>query len=764
MSVVEGIAQARADGLSDTEIWSYLRSTPEAKAALKDGLSERELFEGLGLAKAIPGPFGMEYERVGKRYDLDPRVLAAQGLHESGWNPKAKGPQIGLARPGEEPEHALGLAQLTPATARALKVDPLDPAAAIDAQGRLMREGLDRNGGDLDLALREYHGGPNRAIWGKQTAAYPDLVLGAKNKLFGTEGDQPEGPKWNQFLQAANGFLKGAGVPVAAAGAALRAGFENWQNGMSVPDAMELSIKSIYPQAKAALGEAKTKTESESPLGSALSSLAGDTASTVMGLRALAPGGLLPVSTAPGALARGAALFGEGAAQGGLAAAVSEPGREGFEQLVQRASGRAPLDSPTAVGALAGGVVNSTLGPAVSKLWESTFGSNIHPQTAKVASELIENKLPIRQGQFAAPEGAPAARLAEAVFPPHGTGDIGQFTENLAQRVGVRGDRLTGGPRGNVEPAMRGAGQELDSIAAGKLISPYDQTLGRALQIMATELGQDAGLTAEQKAPLLKEFHRLYEANYGQVVNTRHGVAITPAKGLSGEEFRDLTESGSLFTSKALGNNPKLARAAAELRTELQKAFYRNVTPEEMTQYQGALARYRLLNKINSVTEPTGLVDPRKLASAMEARGWDVGDFGKVGDMVGAAGKYFPSLGEAEAGAKVPSVRLHAGGVGLLGLAGAGALSLPHIPLTESDNPLYSPKGTATILSLLGAGAVGLKGVNSQTLTRLLVRDALAQGNNPFAAALIGTPGALRQSLAPGSAGAANRLIGNPNE
>ena len=55
-----------------------------------------------------------------------------------------------------------------------------DPAA-LDYQHRLgaayLQEGLDRTGNVRD-ALRYYHGGPNRRLWGPKTNAYAEAILG----------------------------------------------------------------------------------------------------------------------------------------------------------------------------------------------------------------------------------------------------------------------------------------------------------------------------------------------------------------------------------------------------------------------------------------------------------------------------------------------------------------------------------------------------------------------------------------------------------
>ncbi|MGQ0550025.1 MAG: transglycosylase SLT domain-containing protein [Armatimonadota bacterium] len=82
-------------------------------------------------------------------YNLDPRLVVALIVVESGFQPRAR------SRAG-----ALGLGQLMPATARSLGVDPYDPAQNLYGTIRYLRGNLDRFGwNNVHLALAAYNAG-----------------------------------------------------------------------------------------------------------------------------------------------------------------------------------------------------------------------------------------------------------------------------------------------------------------------------------------------------------------------------------------------------------------------------------------------------------------------------------------------------------------------------------------------------------------------------------------------------------------------------
>lgn len=120
----------------------------------------------------VPEAYAVALTRTAQEASVSPDLLAALVWQESRWRATAL-----------SPKGALGLAQLMPATARALAVDPRDPAANLAGGARYLRQMLDLFDGDVERALAAYNAGPGRVTRANgipaiaETRAYVSNIL-----------------------------------------------------------------------------------------------------------------------------------------------------------------------------------------------------------------------------------------------------------------------------------------------------------------------------------------------------------------------------------------------------------------------------------------------------------------------------------------------------------------------------------------------------------------------------------------------------------
>jgi soluble lytic murein transglycosylase-like protein len=96
----------------------------------------------------VPRPFRAAFARAAAETAVPLSLLVATAYEESRMNPGAR-----------SATGAVGLLQLMPATARALRLGGEDPAANVVAGARYLRQLLDRFG-SVELALSAYNAGP----------------------------------------------------------------------------------------------------------------------------------------------------------------------------------------------------------------------------------------------------------------------------------------------------------------------------------------------------------------------------------------------------------------------------------------------------------------------------------------------------------------------------------------------------------------------------------------------------------------------------
>jgi len=124
-------------------------------------------------AVGVPGPYVGKVAELCARYELSPALFEALVWQESRWR-----------QASVSPKGARGLAQLMPATARYLGVDPDDPFANLEGGARYLREQLNRFDGNLEMALAAYNSGPGRV---ERAAGIPH-IRETQNYVFSIMG------------------------------------------------------------------------------------------------------------------------------------------------------------------------------------------------------------------------------------------------------------------------------------------------------------------------------------------------------------------------------------------------------------------------------------------------------------------------------------------------------------------------------------------------------------------------------------------------
>jgi soluble lytic murein transglycosylase-like protein len=103
---------------------------------------------------------------ISSREGLTPDLLRAVIFKESRFLPCAVSPR-----------GAMGLMQLMPATARDFGVsDPFDPEQNVGAGARLLKQLMDRYGGNTTLALGAYNAGASRVDLYKGLPPFPETI------------------------------------------------------------------------------------------------------------------------------------------------------------------------------------------------------------------------------------------------------------------------------------------------------------------------------------------------------------------------------------------------------------------------------------------------------------------------------------------------------------------------------------------------------------------------------------------------------------
>lgn len=133
--------------------WIDRDAQPETASDDPDDSGVPDAALTLVAAPRVPEAWRASLVGAADRYQVSPELLSALVWQESRWHPAAV-----------SPKGAVGLAQLMPATARAMAIDAHDPAANLDGGARYLRRMLDLFDGNVERALAAYNAGPGRVL------------------------------------------------------------------------------------------------------------------------------------------------------------------------------------------------------------------------------------------------------------------------------------------------------------------------------------------------------------------------------------------------------------------------------------------------------------------------------------------------------------------------------------------------------------------------------------------------------------------------
>jgi soluble lytic murein transglycosylase-like protein len=162
------VIEIDSDGAAHTRSGSgEVRWSNPGEAVADDALPGDEALPAGAMMTLARGGIPVTYDPIvadlAARYDLSPRLIAALVWQESRWRHDA------ISNKG-----ARGLAQLMPATARSLGVNPADPRSNLEGGARYLRQMLDLFDGDVERALAAYNAGPGRVMKAGGVPAIPE--------------------------------------------------------------------------------------------------------------------------------------------------------------------------------------------------------------------------------------------------------------------------------------------------------------------------------------------------------------------------------------------------------------------------------------------------------------------------------------------------------------------------------------------------------------------------------------------------------------
>lgn len=712
------------------------------------------------------------FEASGQKYKVDPTLLKAWALQESSGHPDA------VSDPAQTINGvpARGLMQIQPVNYTRYGIsDPSDPGQSIDAAAHMLRDSLDKNKGDLPVALQEYFGGTDRKQWGAKTAQYPKDVLGWYKDLGGDPvglsargGALPPppsaapttpvsakplappagpqiGPEWDYTENLLNAALLGGGVPLRAAGYATGKVMEDLAKGVPIRQAIENNLGSDYRTAARSIEAKRDAWEKANPGAAAYSNVVGSAPATLGAMAAgqeyvAAPlaealsgpmaqvtkftGKMLPeipgfgaaASATPEAVTVASKVPGVVKAAAAAVPKIIAKGTVGAAEGAGVGAAQSGLypgstGEQTKTGAIVGALANPILGYMAGPI-----ASGIEPVTAVMAKKFAELVPSLRAGQI---KGAPGIVTALDNFFRGGAGDAQrkQFFQGVSHTFGEDSPVIN---NDLVENAKARIGAGLNGVAANTKIAAGDVDLLTDLhgikQDATQNLIDDKEVSAVHKAADSIS-HRLLTGD------------------ISGTEYQNLTKKGGALMNSEFSRNPNIRQYSAQIRDSLDEALARSSAPDQINTLKALRGQWRNMKIVDGLTdETTGAFDPTKLIKAVERQYGTTAKAGDLGTLAEGGANFMTKA--------APAAKTDASGVkkfltSPMGLLGEGALGLgtaEHLGL--GFHQLATPEGIGA-LALGGGAYAGAGAIHAATsmpaFRNMLLRKALnPQQFNPF--------------------------------
>jgi hypothetical protein len=546
----------------------------------------------------------------------------------------------------------------------------------------------------------------------------------APTELPMVEMEPPEG--WGAGRSMLTGATLGAYPAMQAAGEALYEKATGPGPSLStLVTGQPTTLSGIYEKKLADIQQEREQYQQYAPRTAMLSEMAGSLAGTAIPMGLAARGAkvgaellgaaaprIAPALEAAGQFISGRA--GEGAK--GFAGYATRAGSLGTQGAVQGA-GQAlltrelqpedqSLGAATGEGALIGAGANMLLGPMFSRL-AAPLSAEVNPALERSALDAnLKYDLGIRRSQLGSPE---LQKLDAQIVPQHLNDEqVAKFSDAVAKQVGI--GEMT---EAAVTAAMDRDGQLLENIAATTTLN-VDRKFFNEL----SKIRKDVYDTTVKGNPARQKI----DAVLKKIVNESQTFKM------DGKKFRDFVRNDGVIANELLNaGDSKLRQAGGDIKSALLTQL--SVTdPVAGHIYNAARENYRKLVALKPLANPTGIIDPTKLASRVSKSRLqgplrELGEVGKHMPKVTAQGFAKP---QARGGGPSDLFKYGIGGLAGLSVAHEGAPLMQQALEYIGGQPLYAAIPAAALAAGHKAGEGLLRaGMTSPMINRLAMEGRL---------------------------------------